>query len=199
MKTMHLGALTLSVAAAAFAVGAAVPAASQDAAGSPYRTGVVDMARVLAEYQKGAQVEAALKAKSETLDRQFKDVISAARAKQEKLSTMNRDTEEYWALEREITTELARIDSDGKWNQKRLERDRDSRLCALYSEASAEVRLQAEAKGLAAVFNLRPLLPGWEKNSDPEAVLAGRSVLWADASVDLTQSVIDALNAKLPK
>ncbi|MCG3135211.1 MAG: hypothetical protein HMLKMBBP_02721 [Planctomycetes bacterium] len=193
----HLGVLSLLAAAAAGA--AAVPALSQDDKRTPFQTGVVDMARVLAEYRKAEQVEAALKSRSEALDKEFKETIGAARAKQEKLATLNRDSEEFVKLEREITAELARIDADGKWNQKRLERDRDQRLCALYAEANAEVRLQAESKGLAAVFNLRPLLPGWERSSDPDAVLAGRTVLWADASVDLTQPVIEALNAKLPK
>jgi Skp family chaperone for outer membrane proteins len=193
MKNLAL----LAIAAAVIGGFAAVPAESQGT--QPYQPGFLDVRRVMQDYKKREAVEKDLKGKADQVEKQIRDARLAIEAKGDKLQTLNPESEEAVLLDREISMAAQALKSEGDWQGRRLEREKNFRYAQIYNEVAYEVRLQAESRGLAMVIVNDPLPAGWEKTSDFMAVLRGRAVLYADSRLDLTQGVIDALNAKLPK
>lgn len=187
----------LAVAAAVIGGLAAVRAESQGT--QPYQIGFLDVRRVMQDYKKRESVEKDLKGRADQVEKQIRDARQGIEAKGDKLQTLNPESEEAALLDREISMAAQALKSEGEWQARRLEREKNLRYAQIYNEVAYEVRLQAETRGLAMVIVNDPLPTGWEKNSDFMAVLRGRSVLYADSRLDLTQNVIDALNAKLPK
>jgi Skp family chaperone for outer membrane proteins len=196
MKIPLAPTVLLALCAAGFGAFAAVRAESQQA--NPVQLGFVDVHRVLREYKRRDAIEKDLVVRAEAAKKELKEKQAKLDERSEQFQTLAPDAPELAQAERELGQGAAALKWEGEFQSRRFERERNQLFSQLYNEIGYEVRVQAENRGLAAVFVNDPLPPGWEKNSDFLSVLRGRSVLWADGRLDLTQSVIDALNAKLP-
>lgn len=165
---------------------------------TPTQVGFVDVERVLQEYRKRQSVEKELSQRAEQLKTDFKRRRNEIEAKRDKLATLAEGSEEYLQLEREVDIDLLTWKRDQEFEDRKLKAEQNRRIGMLYRELCAEVRAQAEQRGLAAVYAWDPLPAGFETKMNTLAVIERRDVLWADGRLELTNQVIDALNAQLP-
>jgi Skp family chaperone for outer membrane proteins len=164
----------------------------------PNQVGFVDVERVLQEYRKRESVEKELSQRADQLKTEFKRRRNEIEAKRDKLATLAEGSEEALRLEREVDIDLLTWKRDQEYEDRRLKAEQNKRIGMLYRELCAEVRAQAEQRGLAAVYAWDPLPAGFETKMNALAVVERRDVLWADSRLELTNQVIEALNAQLP-
>ncbi|MCE9635398.1 MAG: OmpH family outer membrane protein [Planctomycetes bacterium] len=165
---------------------------------TPLQNGFVDIERVMGEYRKRQTVMQELDRRREALSQQFKTRRTQIEEKRDKLATISPESDEYLRLERELDLEMLAWKRDKEFEDGALGREQSQKFGMIYREICNEVRVQAEQKGLAAVFAYDPLPAGFETRANALAVISNRDVLWSDARLDLTNQVLQSLNAQLP-
>lgn len=165
---------------------------------TPVQNGFVDIEKVMGEYRKRQTVMQELDRRRDTLAQQFKTRRTQIEEKRDKLATIAPDSDEFLRLERELDLEMLAWKRDKEFEDGALGREQSQKFGMIYREICNEVRVQAEQRGLAAVFAYDPLPAGFETRQNALAVISNRDVLWSDARLDLTAAVLQSLNAQLP-
>ena len=164
----------------------------------PSQVGFVDIERALSEYRKPQTVDQEFKARKADLMQQFKQRRNQIEEKRDQLATLAEGGDEFMKLERALDLDMLAWKRDQDYEEQRLKRDQNQRLGLIYREICNEVRVQAESRGLAAVFAYDPLPAGFETRMNTAGVIQNRDVLWSDGRLDLTADVVKALNDALP-
>lgn len=168
------------------------------AAPAPLEVGFVDVDKVLSGYRKREAMEKEFVTRSEQLQARFRQERTGIEAKREKLATLAEGSEDYLRLEREADIALLTWKRDQEFEDRRLKLEHNRRLGLVYREICSEIRVQAEKRGLAAVYAYDPLPAGFETRTVVASVIQNRDVLWADGRLDISSEVVEALNADLP-
>lgn len=165
---------------------------------TPLQVGFVDVERVLDEYRKRGTVISEIDKRKEELNQQFKTRRAQIEEKRDRLATLGQESDDYLRLERELDLDTLAWKRDKDFEEQHLLREQNQKVGLIYREICNEVRVQAEQRGLAAVFAYDPLPAGFEKRMNALSVIQNRDVLWSDGRLDITGPVIEALNAQLP-
>ena len=181
--------ITLSLALLlSFAIAAAgMPAFAQEAAGSSYKIGIIDVQQVMDEYQKQkdhvARLEKAVSTRHEELKAQ-----AAKFQEQKKAYTDTRDSyseEQRVEKEADLDKELLELESEIRKAEAEFERKRD----ALKKELLKDIVAAIEKLGQEENYHL--IL-----EADPES---RTGVLYFATALNMTSKVIDRLNADYKK
>lgn len=173
-------------------------AVHSQAAPLPMQVGFVDVERALGEYRKRQTVVQEFDKRKADLQQQFKQRRNQIEEKRDQLATLAEGSEEFMKLQRTVDLDMLAWKRDQDYEDQRLGRDQNQKIGLIYREICSEVRVQAESRGLAAVFAYDPLPAGFESRMNTLAVIQNRDVLWADGQLDITADVIKALNDALP-
>jgi Skp family chaperone for outer membrane proteins len=184
------GSLVLGIAASRTVLSQQEPA--------PTKAGWVDIERVMTAYRKRTLVGAELEKRRDGLNQQFKQRRQQIEEKRDKLATLSTEGDEFLRLEREVDLEMLAFKRDREFEDARLAAEQSQKLGMIYREICSEARVQAESRGLAAVYAYQPLQQGFEKRPGVLGLIANRDILWADGRLDLTEPVLQALNSQLP-
>ncbi len=184
----------------ALAIGAlcAQPVLSQDTP-DPTKIGFLNMRRVFENYWKRENIEKALRARTDALEE------SIAREKQrladlgDELATLNEDSDEYRLRRREIEITRYQIKLDQEDEMRRIQSQAKRKEALLYKDVVRECQAFGESQGYAAILLTSPLGPDFEKTAELDIVVATRAVLWQDERLDVTDKVLEFLNAGKPR
>jgi Skp family chaperone for outer membrane proteins len=189
----------LLVAAAALVVGVlgASTLHSQEAP-APVRVGFVNLEKAFAEYRRVKDIEGEAKARIDAIGQSVRSEREEIESMLEQLQTLNPGTDEFEALQRQIELRRYALKRDEDYARKRLGRRVERMQALVYREIVAEAQAYAEELGLGAVLSRNVLKEGFERNVDLDKLLTARTVLWADDSLDITDPVLERLNAMLP-
>lgn len=184
--------------AVAVGVASAQPVLSQQTP-EPTKIGFLNVRRVFQEYWKRQSIEDSLKARSTALDARAKEGKARLQSMAEALATLNKDSDEYRAKVREI--ELARFEMElgQKEEANRIERDARRQEALLYKDIVRECQAFGESRGYASIQMFAPIDENFERIQDLDVVIATRATLWRDDRLDVTQQVLDFLNAGKPR
>ena len=190
----------LAAALAALVVGcvAAVATVAQDADKPvPTRIGFVDMPKAYDSYRKRKELMEALQIKGNAMQAELKKRANEIEEEAGKLNTLNPGTPEYADRARKVEIAKYGLDLDRKVMRNDLQEEHNKKLGAIYKEISQEAEAYMAERGFAAVFLYLP--PDFDFGSSNIDLFTGtRAVLARDAQLDITQQVVDRLNAQLP-
>ena len=165
----------------------------------PSRVAFCDVQRVFEEYRKRKDVEERLNAQIEALQNRFKQMGVEIEQQSEQLKTLNPGSDEYIALERDVDKARYLLKRDREVESRRLERQMNKERALIYKEICREAQALGEGRGHAAVLLWVPLGAEFDKGEvDLSAMMATRTVLWRDDRLDVTDDLIQTLNASLP-
>jgi Skp family chaperone for outer membrane proteins len=186
--------------ALALVVGAlsAQPVLSQETP-EPTRTGFLDMRRVFQEYWKRENIESALRARTDALEESLARQKQALEEMGDELATLNQDSEEFRTRRREMEMLRFQIKLDQEEELGRIQAEAKRKEALLYKDVVRECQAFGESRGYAAIMLTTPLGPDFEKSAELDIIVATRTVLWQDDRLDITDAVLEFLNAGKPR
>jgi Skp family chaperone for outer membrane proteins len=158
----------------------------------------VDVARVFDEYRKRQDIEDRLHMKTGQLDNMFKKARASLQAKQDELRMLSPESEKFQTLERELAIGAFLLERDQKQAANELEREARREKFLLYKEINQELAAYGETHGLSAVYLSVPITDDLAQRGDLDLITSTRTVLWHDDRLDITDGLIQVLNAALP-
>ena len=166
---------------------------------APTKVGFLNMRRVFEEYWKRENIEKSLRARTDALE------ASVAREKQrleemgDELATLNEDSDEYRQRRREMEIARFQIKLDQEGEMRRIQVEAKRKEALLYKDVVRECQAFGESQGFAAIMLTAPLGPDFEKTAELDIVVATRTVLWSDDRLEVTDKVLEFLNAGKPR
>lgn len=187
-------AITLTLLAGSFGAGAFL---SQEKP-LPNQVAYVDVGKVFENYRKREQVEDRINDEAEALEKRFKDRKGAIDEAEDAIALLNPRSEEYAVKDREIGTMRFQLKWDQEHESARLQDRARREKALLYKEITLEIAAYGEEHGLAAVHLFVPVTDEIENLRDLNLVTSTRTVLWHDDRLDVTDALVEQLNAQLP-
>lgn len=164
----------------------------------PVRAGFIDLSRAFQSYRKVTDIETDAKAQFDSIASSVRAERSELEGLQEEMQTLNPGTEEFEVRQRTIDIRIYSLKRDEEYARKRLLRRTERMHALVYKEICDEAQAYGEELGLGTVLSYAPLREGFERNVDLEKLLTSRTVLWSDEGLDITDAVVERLNALLP-
>ena len=160
------------------------------------QAGVVDIVRVFNEYEKSEFLTEQLKQEKATLDDEQKQKKEAIEYLVVERDSYKPDSDEYKNKRNELIQDTINLKAWAEFHQE-LMLDEHKRLTAqLYAEIVVGVERVAEQEGFSLVLYLEgEKLPPSKNIVELRDHIRQRKVIHHDHSVDLTQRVVDSLNA----
>ena len=164
-------------------------------------TGVIDVVRVFNEYQKSDHLTERLGAEKAELDVEQKAKREAIEYLVVERDSFKRDSEEYRAKNEEMVEQTIGLKAWAEFHEKRLLHEHKALTAVLYEEIEAAVREVARQQGFSLVLYLDGgLIPPPKSLRDFNVLqlrelIRQRKVIYHDPGVDLTNAVLEKLNA----
>lgn len=176
-------------------------AQNSGAAPAPLRIGVVNLKAVFEKYQKAKDFEKSLEAEKARVKIEVDRIEKEQKALTEEIKILDQTSDVHRdRMKQLITDEALKRYYVNDWNQEVAER-LNKNTAILYNEIRAEIDAQATAMGFDLILKVDP--ERLEENSGASAIdrINSRVVLFVNkaARLDITDAVLNALNAKLPK
>ncbi|HYO09052.1 MAG TPA: OmpH family outer membrane protein, partial [Tepidisphaeraceae bacterium] len=183
------------VAALVASLAAATAARAQDAT----RVATVNPARVFAEMQETKDLKQKLENDRKSLEQEVQARQSKVKDLQAARDLLKTDSPQYAQAEQTFMQEAFGFDTWSKVTQAQLQGQQKQQMKILFDKIIATTQQVAQQQNIDLVLaDQRPDLPENLAQINVEqlrAILNGRNVIYASQKVDLTQSVIAALDA----
>lgn len=157
--------------------------------------GAVDVVKVFNEYQRQRDLTEEMKQHQDRLEKENQKRRDQIDALQATIDAMNPNDPTYSEKMRQLLQQQIDYKNWFDINQAAMQREIGIWTTRIYREITNTVSEVAQSQGAALVIFKDEFEP---TGLDPEAVreqIRSRKVLYASASVDLTQTVLDRLNA----
>jgi len=165
----------------------------------PTRIGFLNMRRVFQEYWKRDTIEQALRARTDALEESIATQKKRIEEMGDELATLNEGSDEFRARRRELEMLRFQIKLDQEDELRRIQAEAKRKEALLYKEVVRECQAFGESQGYAAILLTAPLGPEFENTAELDIVVATRTVLWQDDRLDVTEKVLEFLNAGKPR
>lgn len=199
MRKSHLVAVMAAclvlVASVAASVTAQQPAGQAAYARPAQGIALLDLSRVLKEHPRFQQEMTALKSQVQQAETNMKQKRDELRSQAELLKSYQTGSLDYKRLEEQITNQSAQLQADVTLSRKDFLEKEAKAYHAAYQEVQQIVNWLAGQYGYVAV--LRYNGEAVDVN-DPESILRdiNKPVIWHNQGVDITQLVLQQLNAR---
>ena len=161
----------------------------------PARIALLDLGRIFKEYKKFNVLADTLKADAKDREQTLVQFQNQMKRLVDERKTRKPDSPDFQALEKELAKTKAEMEYTRDSAQREFIRREAELYHTIYQEAIAEVNRLAHQHQLTLVlrFSSDEITAG-----DPQDVIKGinRWVLYSDPGMDLTQTVLNALNAR---
>lgn len=166
-------------------------------AGGPSRVAVVDIRRVVVEYNKFTELKntiaAAQKVATGELEKR-KGVIGGLIEQKKDVKPGSADAQKFDDL---ILQNRVEAQAFGEITRARLERQQFTGLRDCYKDVMDELAAYSNENNIDAVYSMRQVKITEAKNTqDLETLIAAKYVLYNNAGTDITDAVLKRLNAK---
>lgn len=165
----------------------------------PTKIGFLNMRRVFEEYWRRENIEKVLRARTDALEASLESEKKRLEEMGDELATLNEDSDEYRQRIREMEISRFQLKLDQEGEMRRIQAEAKRQEALLYKDVVRECQAFGESQGFAAVLLTAPLGPDFEKTAELDIVVATRTVLWCDDRLEVTDKVLEFLNAGKPR
>jgi Skp family chaperone for outer membrane proteins len=173
------------------------PRAAATSAPATCPVAVLDVEEVITNYQRAIDLRKGLENRRNALlleDQKRKDAIAQIEAT---LRSLAEGSAEYVKQVNEMRRLAIDRDAFLRFETSLLESEHHRLLRALYEDVAKMAAIVAQQAGYKVVLYVDRKLPKTNNSNELTAVLKDRKVVWADPSVDITETVLKRLNDAL--
>jgi outer membrane protein len=160
---------------------------------SPGAVGVVDLAKVLKEYQQFQGLREQMRSRVEDKEGQLQKMMNEAKLIRDQQTKLDANSQTYRDNESKLTQKLAEIETFRQQTRRDLITEEATLYHDVYGNVRKAVAWVAEQRGVSLVLRISddPISP-----SNPEEVIkaVNRQVLYSHDSLDLTDDVLQVIN-----